>query len=202
MITEITGIFEYYLTVVLTVKSPERKKKKKKRKKQQLTSTSYSGNCLCLQPSKVTTRLVFYRSFLKSISSLYTWQVPSKSCTEQIILSQASLTSHCFKAKLLNPFSVALQPLLHWWFTIISFPSSGPILSRVSSSSCVGVEMVIFSQAVTWCLTAVGYWYNMLKIHSFQPGTNDKHPVDLRINRVTSALWFRQIFHFYYTLVL
>lgn len=122
-------------------------------------------------------------------STMYTWQIQRNSCSKQIILPQALLISYWFKANLFHLFSVALQPLLHWWFTIMSFPSSKPILSPGFVLMCW--RGVIFSQAVTWCqckrsLRAVGFWYNMLQTHSSQPVMNDDNPVDLKTYSVTS----------------
>lgn len=98
-----------------------------------------------------------------------------------------------FQGQIIKPFlccTAAIASLISYRFLPV-----GLFLVRVSSSSCGGGERVIFSQAVTWCqckrsLTAVGYWYNMLQIHSSQPGTNRQHPVDLRMFWVALTIQF------------
>lgn len=131
--------------------------------------TSLCELTLFTQPSEVTAAFIFNPSFLKSISSSYTWQIPSNRCAEHMILSQIS---HRFRASLLRCSHSFADDLLSCRFSPL-----GLFLVRVSSSSWVGRVRVIFSRAVTWCqckwsLTAVGYWY-MLQIHSSQPGTKD-----------------------------
>ena len=122
---------------------------------------------LFIQPSKVTATIIVYWSFLRSISGMYTWQIPSCTSAEQIILSQPSPIAHCFTAKLLNR---SLLHRRHCSTADLLLNHSHPLslflvrVSSSSSSSCVGGS-VIFSQAGTWCQhewshNAVSYCYS------------------------------------------
>lgn len=79
---------------------------------------------------------------------MYTWQILSRGCAEQIILSPALLISYCFRGRIIKSLlccAAAAAWLMIYYHAAFSLQWA-LFLVWVSSSSCVG-EWVIFSQA-------------------------------------------------------